>query len=200
MTPKAGSQVMSDSIRADQEEVGLLLRVLRFAAEKHRHQRRKDREKSPYINHPIEVAERIWNAGSYRDINVVCAALLHDTVEDTNTSFEEIEEAFGKTISDLVREVTDDKSLPKARRKELQVEHAPHLSTGAKHIKLGDKTSNIGDIYRSAPPDWSTERCSEYLLWTERVVSTISGTNPAMEKDYYELLDEAKKAVDKRSD
>jgi guanosine-3',5'-bis(diphosphate) 3'-pyrophosphohydrolase len=187
---------MPEAPKADNHDVGLVLKAVRFAAEKHKTQRRKDKEQSPYINHPIEVAERIWNVGNHRDVNAICAALLHDTVEDTDATFDEIEGIFGQTIANMVREVTDDKSLPKARRKELQVEHAPHLSQGAKHIKLGDKTCNIKDIYQSAPPDWSTERRSEYLSWTERVVGTIRGTNPAMERDYYELLDEAKKSLD----
>src|SRR5208283_4097901 len=187
---------MTESKPVDSQDVGLLLRALKFAADKHRHQRRKDKEQSPYINHPIEVAERIWNVGNHQDINVICAALLHDTVEDTDATFEEIEEAFGKAIADLVKEVTDDKSLPKAQRKQLQVEHAPHLSQGAKHIKLADKTCNIKDIFRSAPPDWSTERRSEYLLWTERVVSTINGTNTAMEAEYYNMLAQAKKSLE----
>jgi guanosine-3',5'-bis(diphosphate) 3'-pyrophosphohydrolase len=187
---------MPESCPAAQQDVGLLLKALKFAAEKHRHQRRKDKEQSPYINHPIEVAERIWNVGKHEDINVICAALLHDTVEDTDATFEEIEENFGHAIVDMVKEVTDDKSLPKATRKQLQIDHAPHLSQGAKHIKLADKTCNIKDIHRSAPPDWSVERRSEYLRWTEQVVSTISGTNAALEVEYYHMLDEAKKSLE----
>ena len=186
---------MPESETAVRPDVGLLLKALRFAADKHRHQRRKDREESPYINHPIEVAERIWNVGNHQDINVICAALLHDTVEDTDTTFEELERIFGKTIAELVKEVTDDKSLPKAKRKQLQIDHAPHLSDGAKHIKLSDKTCNIKDIHRSAPPDWSHERCAEYLQWTEKVVATIGGTNETLEADYYVALSEAKKSL-----
>ena len=109
------------------EDIGKILNAARFAAEKHRNQRRKDSQKSPYINHPLEVAERIWNTGKYQDINAICAALLHDTVEDTDATFEEIEELFGSEVLAMVKEVTDDKSLPKAERKRLQVEHAPHM-------------------------------------------------------------------------
>jgi guanosine-3',5'-bis(diphosphate) 3'-pyrophosphohydrolase len=177
------------------DQVGLLLKVLRFASEKHRHQRRKDKERSPYINHPIDVAERIWNRGGYHEVNAVCAALLHDTVEDTDATFEEIEGLFGKEITDIVREVTDDKSLPKASRKQAQIDHGPHLSTGARHIKLGDKTSNVTDVCRSTPPDWSEERCNEYLDWTKRMIDTISGTNIQMEKDYLDILAEAKAKI-----
>jgi guanosine-3',5'-bis(diphosphate) 3'-pyrophosphohydrolase len=186
---------MTESKPAAPDEVGLLLKVLRFAADKHKHQRRKDKERTPYINHPIDVAERIWNHGQFHDINAVCGALLHDTVEDTDATFDEIEALFGKEITDIVREVTDDKSLPKAARKQAQIDHGPHLSVAARHIKLGDKTSNVTDVCRSAPPDWTKERCIEYLTWTEKVVSTISGTNKGMEADYYAILEEARREV-----
>jgi len=179
----------------NQSDMGLLLKALRFAAEKHKHQRRKDREQTPYINHPIEVAERICNVGGYFDVNVLCAALLHDTVEDTDTSLDEIEGLFGAEIAALVKEVTDNKALPKAERKQQQIDHAPHLSFGAKHIKLADKTSNVKDIHRSQPPDWTDERCVEYLLWTEEVVSTIGGVNEALEADYYDVLAQAKNSL-----
>ena len=177
------------------DQIGLLLRVLRFASQKHKDQRRKDKERSPYINHPIDVAERVWNHGAFHNINAVCAALLHDTVEDTDTTFEELESLFGKEITDIVREVTDDKSLPKAERKQAQIDHGPGLSTAAKHIKLADKTSNVTDMHRSPPPDWSKERRGEYLDWTKTVVDTIAGTNEHMEKEFREIQSEAKKGV-----
>lgn len=186
---------MEDNKNDYQRDLSLLFKALRFAAEKHKHQRRKDREKTPYINHPIEVAERICNVGGYFDVNVLCAALLHDTVEDTDTSLEEIENLFGAEVAVLVKEVTDNKHLPKAERKQLQIDHAPHLSFGAKHIKLADKTSNVKDIHRSQPPDWTDERCVEYLLWTEKVVSTIGGVNEALEADYYDVLNQAKASL-----
>lgn len=177
-------------------EIALILKALKFAADKHRHQRRKDAASSPYINHPIEVAECIWNVGACQDVNVICAALLHDTVEDTETSFEEVDSEFGKVIGDMVREVTDDKSLPKARRKELQVEHAPHLSVGAKHIKMADKTCNVKDIHKTPPPHWSKERKVEYLNWTEKVVGTIGSANTGLADNYYKVLEQARAAVD----
>ncbi|MBS1990550.1 MAG: bifunctional (p)ppGpp synthetase/guanosine-3',5'-bis(diphosphate) 3'-pyrophosphohydrolase [Cyanobacteria bacterium SZAS LIN-2] len=187
-------ELTDDSVTFSVADVGLLLRALRFASEKHRYQRRKDREKTPYINHPIEVAERIWNVGGHYDINVVCAALLHDTVEDTDTTIEEISENFGPEIAQLVGEVTDAAGLTKHERRQAQIDHAPGLSHGAKHIKLADKTSNISDISRSQPPEWSDERCIEYLLWTEQVISTIGGVNQALEADYYRALQAAKKS------
>jgi GTP diphosphokinase / guanosine-3',5'-bis(diphosphate) 3'-diphosphatase len=167
------------------EDTGLLIRALRFSADKHRYQRRKDQAQSPYINHPIEVAQLLWEVGGVREVGVLLAALLHDTIEDTQTRPEEIRNLFGEQVLSLVLEVTDDKTLPKAERKRLQIEDAPRKSTGAKLIKLADKSCNVRDLAGSPPKDWSLERRREYLLWTERVVAGLSGTNPALEA-YYE--------------
>ncbi|MGH8704392.1 MAG: HD domain-containing protein, partial [Burkholderiales bacterium] len=120
----------------------LLLRALSFAAHKHRDQRRKDAAASPYINHPIALAEVLAIEGEVSDIEVLAAALLHDTIEDTATSGEELRQQFGARIAGIVAEVTDDKTLPKAERKRAQVDHAAHLSAAAKLVKLADKTCN----------------------------------------------------------
>ena len=167
------------------ENTGLLVKALHFSAEKHRHQRRKDLAQSPYINHPIEVMTLLWDVGGVREINVLLAALLHDTIEDTDTSPDEIRNQFGEDVLALVLEVTDDKSLPKADRKRLQIENAPHRSRGAKLIKLADKSCNLHDLMVSPPKDWSLDRRREYLTWTEQVVAGLRGTNPALE-EYYE--------------
>ncbi len=167
------------------ENTGLLIKALRFSADKHRYQRRKDQAQSPYINHPIEVTQLLWDVGDVREVNVLLAALLHDTIEDTQTSPDEIRNLFGDEVLSLVLEVSDDKSLPKAERKRLQVENAPHKSVGAKLIKLADKCCNVRDLIGSPPADWSLERRREYLLWTERVVAGLRGTNSALEA-YYE--------------
>lgn len=166
------------------ENTGLLLKALRFSADRHRNQRRKDVAQSPYINHPIEVAQLLWEVGGVRDIHVLLAAILHDTVEDTETSPEDIKEAFGEEVMGFVMEVTDDKSLPKGERKRLQIEHAPHISFGAKLIKLADKTCNVRNLVTTPPRDWSLERRQEYLLWTEQVVAGLRGANPALEAYY----------------
>ncbi len=167
------------------ENTGLMVKALRFSADKHRYQRRKDEAESPYINHPIEVMQLLWDIGNVRDANVLVAALLHDTIEDTQTRPEEIRNLFGEDVLSLVLEVTDDKSLPKAERKRLQIETAAHKSYGAKLIKLADKCCNIRDLVGSPPKDWSLERRREYILWTEQVVNGLKGTNPALES-YYE--------------
>jgi guanosine-3',5'-bis(diphosphate) 3'-pyrophosphohydrolase len=165
-----------------------LLHAVEFAAEKHRDQRRKDKDASPYINHPIQVAELISRVGKVDDIAVLMAAVLHDTVEDTETTFDEIEDAFGHEVRVLVAEVTDDKSLPKQERKKLQVVHTHQISSRAKLIKLADKTCNVRDIGQSPPENWDLKRRAEYLEWAESVVSGCRGTNENLERYFDECL------------
>jgi len=163
-----------------------------FAAKKHRRQKRKGADEEPYINHPLEVANLLANVGKVEDYDILIAAILHDTIEDTETTKEEITELFGKQVSEMVLEVTDDKSLPKAERKQKQIEHAPHLSTGAKLIKLGDKSSNIRDVTENPPDFWSNERRLEYIIWGEKVIAGVRGVNENLEKHFDELVAQAK--------
>ena len=166
------------------ENAGLLLKAIRFSADKHSNQRRKDGAKSPYINHPIEVVQLLWEVGGVRDVNVLLAAILHDTIEDTATRPEEIRDRFGQEVLSLVLEVSDDKNLPKQERKRLQILTAPRKSYGAKLIKLADKSCNVRNLVSTPPKDWSLERRQEYLLWTEKVVAGLRGTNTALEEYY----------------
>ncbi len=138
------------------------------------------------------------NIGKVEDFDVLIAAVLHDTIEDTETTKEEITEIFGENVAEMVLEVTDDKSLPKAERKQKQVEHAPHLSTGAKLIKLGDKISNIRDVMENPPDGWSDERRLEYVNWGEKVVAGLRGTNENLEKHFDELIEKAKRKFDQK--
>ncbi len=130
----------------------------------------------------------LWEVGGVRDIDVLLAAVLHDTIEDTETSPEDIREAFGEAVMGFVLEVTDNKSLPKAERKRLQIETAPHKSFGAKLVKLADKSCNVRNLVSTPPADWSLERRQEYLLWTEQVVAGLRGTNPGLEAYYDQEL------------
>ncbi|KAM4630083.1 guanosine-3',5'-bis(diphosphate) 3'-pyrophosphohydrolase MESH1 [Polymixia lowei] len=166
----------------------ILLETVNFAAEKHRNQRRKDPEGTPYINHPIGVARILSHEGGVTDIEVLQAALLHDTVEDTDTSIAELEITFGATVARIVQEVTDDKTLPKQERKRLQVEHAPHRSHQAKLVKLADKLYNLRDLNRCTPTGWTAERVQEYFVWASQVVKGLKGTNPALEEKLEELF------------
>jgi len=165
-----------------ESELKLLLKALAFSAMKHKDQRRKDVEASPYINHPITLAAVLCNEGHVTDIGVICGALLHDTVEDTATTPDELTEVFGPTISNMVLEVTDDKSLSKAERKRQQIEHAAHLSNQAKLIKLADKISNLRDVAASPPAGWDLERRQEYFDWAKQVIDQLRGVHPGLEQ------------------
>lgn len=158
-----------------------LVAAIAFAADKHRNQRRKDHEASPYINHPIALANVLANEAGVEDERVLLAAVLHDTIEDTETTEQELIRLFGTEVADIVMEVTDDKALPKAERKQLQIEHAPHISRRAKLVKLADKICNLRDIAKSPPADWSVERKREYFDWAKAVVDQLRGAHPALE-------------------
>ena len=187
---------MKDHLTFAEEDISLILKAVKFSAERHKKQRRKGVDGSPYINHPIEVAETLWRIGGVRDVNVITAAILHDTVEDTETTPEEVGEHFGAKVRALVEEVTDDKQLPKPERKRLQVEHAPTLSTGAKQIKLADKIYNIDDVAFRPPNGWSLQRRSEYLAWADRVVMGLRGCNQQMEEHYDAVMRKARQNLE----
>jgi len=173
----------------------LILRAVDFAARKHRDQRRKDEKTSPYINHPISVSLLLAQIGQITDPEVLAAAILHDTVEDTKTTTEELEEAFGKRIRKLVEEVTDNKRLPKAERKQFQIDHAHELSPDAVLIKLGDKISNVLDVTQSPPTNWDLQRRKEYLDWAEAVVRNCPKVNAALEEHFSRVLAEGRRAL-----
>jgi len=167
-------------------DIVAVARALDFAARKHSDQRRKGQAKEPYVNHLAEVARLVAEATEGRDTVAVLAALLHDTIEDTATTREELEREFGPEVAAVVAEVTDDKSLPKAERKRLQVETAPHKSTRAKLIKIADKTSNLRTIAASPPTDWELKRQREYFEWATRVVDGCRGVNASLERVFDE--------------
>lgn len=176
-------------------EVAQLLLAIEFSAYKHRTQRRKDADASPYINHPIAVATLLATIGGVTDLDVLIAAVLHDTLEDTETTPAELEDHFGAEVRELVEEMTDDKGLPKAVRKQLQIDHAPQVSPKAKVIKLADKISNVRDVSTSPPSDWSLERRREYLDWTQDVIAGCRGVNPGLEAGYDRALAEGRRSL-----
>jgi GTP diphosphokinase / guanosine-3',5'-bis(diphosphate) 3'-diphosphatase len=164
---------MSDTTR--------ILRAAAFAARKHRDQRRKDAEASPYINHPLELARVLAEVGGVTDAATLSAALLHDTIEDTATTHAELAREFGDEIAALVVEVTDDKTLPKAERKRMQVEHAASISDKAKRVKLADKICNLTDVVSSPPADWPLQRRREYFDWAKQVIDRLRGVDAGLE-------------------
>ena len=162
-------------------EARRLIHALAFAAHKHRDQRRKDKDASPYINHPIALAHILISEGGVSDAVVLCAAILHDTIEDTETTYAELQSTFGTEIADVVMEVTDDKSLAKADRKLLQIEHAAKASPRAKLVKLADKVANLRDLASTPPHDWSIDRRRAYFDWAKQVIDGVRGTNAQLE-------------------
>lgn len=170
-------------------ELFLILKALSFAADKHKNQRRKNIKATPYINHPIDVAQTLCGSGGVSDITVLCAAVLHDTLEDTETTPEELKELFGEKVLSIVSEVTDDKKLPKKERKDLQISHAPNLSREAKLVKLADKICNLRDILFDPPAAWTKSRKREYIAWAVRVVNGLRGVNTPLEKIFDSLIE-----------
>jgi guanosine-3',5'-bis(diphosphate) 3'-pyrophosphohydrolase len=180
------------SLELCENDFGVFLRALHYAARCHANQRRKGSSHAPYINHPISLVMELWQTGGVRDRDTLVAALLHDTIEDTGARPEDIREQFGEAVLSLVLEVTDDKSLPKAERKRLQVVNAPHKSPRARQIKLADKINNVFEIAHDPPADWSLDRRREYLDWTKQVIDGLRGHSLALEARYDAVLAEAR--------
>lgn len=167
--------------------MNLFIKAIAFAADKHRNQRRKDADASPYINHPIALANVLANEAGIEDNKVIIAAVLHDTIEDTDTTERELAKLFSDEIASIVLEVTDDKALPKAERKRLQIELASTISRRAKLVKLSDKICNLRDVASRPPTNWSLERRQEYFEWAKAVIDGLRGCHPTLEH----LFDEA---------
>lgn len=174
-------QLITETHVNDVQEV---LRAARFAAERHAIQKRKGTAAEPYINHLIEVAQLVSMAIPEPDTNLVQAALLHDTIEDTKTTKQELIDHFGSDVADLVVEMTDDKLLPKSERKRLQIENAPKKSVRAQVIKLADKISNLRSILSSPPAHWDLQRQREYFTWAELVVGGLTKPNAILKAEF----------------
>ena len=170
---------MSDIVR--------ITRALDFAARKHASHRRKGLAAEPYINHLAEVALLLAEATEGKDAQLVMAGLLHDCIEDQGVRFEELAELFGADVAGLVRDVTDDKSLAKAERKRLQIEHAPHQSERAKMLKIADKISNLRSMSSSPPKDWDFDRKQQYFEWAKAVVAGCRGVSASLEAKFDEV-------------
>lgn len=173
----------------------LILKAAHFAAKKHRDQRRKDEDASPYINHPISVAKIISEIGNVEDPEVLAAALLHDTLEDTETTVEELIDNFSQRVCSLVQEVTDDKTLPRLQRKQRQIDHANETSEGAVLIKLGDKISNVTDIANIPPTNWDRNRRLEYFDWAEKVINNCPKVNEKLENHFKDSIQKGREKL-----
>lgn len=173
----------------------MVIKAAVFAADKHKYQRRKGFNQVPYINHPLKVADMLIDCGE-DNTDLLIAALLHDVIEDTDASEEEIASIFNPAIGKLVTEVSDNKDLPYTIRKELQVKSAPELSLKAKLIKIADKICNIKDIL-IYPLDWSPERKLAYLDWSRQVVSGCRDINPKLDELFDQTLEKGMEQLKK---
>lgn len=167
--------------------IALLIAAADFAADRHRSQKRKG-SRIPYVNHPLRVARVLSDEGHVRDAEILAAAILHDTVEDTATSSEELREVFGERVARIVGEVTDDKSLSKVERKRQQVVHAREISTEARMVKLADKLSNLRDLVERPLPSWSATRVRGYFAWAWHVVDALGDASPPLRAELDRLF------------
>jgi hypothetical protein len=178
----AFATALKKSQKLTSQDKSAILIALKFAADKHQFQTRKDPEKTPYIIHPIGVAYQLLTVAKEENADVLIAALLHDTVEDTKTSFEEIGETFGPNVEKVVRELTDDKALPKQERKRLQIVNAPHKSGPAALIKLSDKLYNLSDLANNPPTVWNASEVDQYFRWAQYVISGLPKVNAPLKE------------------
>lgn len=163
--------------------ISILTSAYEFAARKHTLQRRKGVKNIPYINHPVEVTKLLSFTGNANDLILLIAGVLHDTIEDTDTSEEEIKELFGQEVSEVVMEVTDDMSQPKKIRRQKQIDNALSISDRAKQIKIADKTCNILDMLTTRV-EWTKSMKRDYVIWAKQVVENCRGVNTLLEKEF----------------
>lgn len=185
--PRAGRRGVGREADATDTGLALVLKAAAFAAERHRRQRRKDLHATPYINHPLALASVLSVEAGVTDPEVLAAALLHDTLEDTETTASELREAFGERVAAIVDEVTDEPDIDDDLRRQRQVDRAGQLSLGARLVKLADNIANLRDVAERPPHAWGLTRKRDYFDWTARVVAGLRGTHPVLES----LFDQA---------
>ena len=171
-----------------------IFRALRFAAFKHRHQKRKGSAGIPYIEHPIEVASMLIEYIENPSKEAIIAALLHDTLEDTDTTSDEIASLFGNKVSEIVNEVTDDMRLSSKERKKQQIIKADDLSAEARFIKIADKTCNIRDILTTRIY-WSRKHKIGYITWAKELVMKICDAHQGLFEEFKKSIEEAEESL-----
>ena len=162
----------------------LVSEAAELAARRHNGMARKGRGNEPYINHLAEVANLLSAATEGADAELVAAGWLHDSIEDTETTREELAQKFSERVASLVVECTDDMNLPKAERRRLQAVHAPKKSPSAKLIKIADKISNIGARIHSDPSTEERDDLVDYINWAEQVVAGCRGGNAFLDQTF----------------
>lgn len=176
-------------------DMGRLLQAAHFSADKHRDQRRKGIRNTPYINHPLEVAERLNRIAGIENATILIAAILHDTIEDTQTTEAELTVLFGTEIATIVTELSENKALHWTQRKRIEIDDAAHLSLAGKLIKLSDKISNVHDTVTNPPADWTIDRRRDYLIFAEKVADNCRGQNDALDAEFDRVLAEARQKL-----
>ena len=175
----------------EENNYALLLKTVDFAAKAHRLQRRKnsevESEKTPYINHPVDVALKLAEA-EVKDLAILQAGLLHDTIEDTKTTYDDLVANFGVNVANIVRECTDNKSDPKIKRKQDQIVHAGHASVAAQLVKSADKLSNLSDLHLAPPPRWSKAEIDGYFIWSYHVWLAARGNNDKLDSQLHDIF------------
>lgn len=175
-------------------DLSLLLKAAAFAAVKHEGQVRKDTARTPYIIHPLGVARILFEEAGVRDTHILIAALLHDTLEDTETTAEEIEKFFGLSVRITVEELTNSPGLTSQENKQRQIDHAPHMCRDAQLVKLADRLYNMRDL-RNPPPSWTEEDVERCLEWGQKLLAVLPGVCPPLELSLYEEIQSLKKAT-----
>jgi guanosine-3',5'-bis(diphosphate) 3'-pyrophosphohydrolase len=173
-----------------EEDVHKMIDAVSFVAEKHRSQFRQDKDQTPYLGHLLSVTHHLMFIGRVRDPEVLIASLLHDTLEDTETSYQELVDHFGERVARFVQEVTDDKSLPKEERKHLQIITAQKKSAGAAQIKLADKWDNLKDLLHFPPEEWSSQRIADYVAWAQEVTEALPWVNANLFRSVEQVIEE----------
>lgn len=157
-----------------------LAQAIHYASGQHIGQLRKNAAADPYIVHPFEVMN-VLRMCDVLDVDTLCGAILHDTVEDTGSTPEDIEKLFGTKVREIVMECSDDKSLDKVTRKKLQIEHSKNISREAKLVKLSDKYSNIKGLLTEPPATWSHDEIMGYVRWGFVVCQNLYGQNEKLD-------------------
>jgi GTP diphosphokinase / guanosine-3',5'-bis(diphosphate) 3'-diphosphatase len=159
-------------------DIEKLILAIIYGAEKHHEQTRKDAEATPYIIHPLQVCNNLWEIGKIRNSNILISAILHDTLEDTSATDEEIQKYFGRRVCETIKEITNDPTLSSYENKQRQIDHVPDMSQDARLVKLADRLANITDL-RTPPPTWNQEKIDGYFIWGQKLLDALKGTSPS---------------------
>jgi len=172
-----------------------------FATEKHKSQVRSNEKKTPYIIHPIEVADLVMKIGHVYDKDVLITALLHDVMDDTQTTYEQITSLYGTKVSSYLEEMTSKQGLSLKEQKKQQIMQAFRQNPSVAIIKLSDKLSNLKTLATSPPPSWSRDRIDQYFQWAQTVIENLPESNQLLKKavknvisDYWEKQAQQKKS------